>query len=239
MAEVFREPLTAECMAMYVESLADVSDDQIRVSIGRVVRELKWFPKPAEIRELAGANPAKQDDAEARKAWDILIAFIRKYVGNDVYGNYGPEHGWYPTDHPQLSDRILDTVRRTGGWKVYARMTHEDFPFIQKRFMGEFESWSAVEQIPVSKLLKETPCLQLVVKPINPPKPQPSSCLPGPAGTSAVKPNPAPYPMTDAQIRDRREMLKQQAASLAKGTRFKCEPTKLSEAVKKHRRTSN
>ena len=210
-AEVFREPLTAECLAMYVESLADLSDEQIRLCVGRAIRELKWFPKPAELRELVGCNPK---DAEARKAWDVLSQFVSRYVGNDVYGNYGPEHGWYSKSYPKLSDRILGTVRRSGGWKVYACMTEADFPFIQKRFFEEYWASPAVEQIAPSRLLTELPRLQLVAKPMEPPRcaePKPEQ-----PGAPAFKPKSIPVPLTDAQIRDRREMLKQQAASLAK-----------------------
>jgi|SRR5262249_24475959 len=77
LAEVFREPLTAECMAMYVESLSDMTDNQIRVSIGRAVRELKWFPKPAELRELAGANAEQQDQAELARPGKYLPRLFR------------------------------------------------------------------------------------------------------------------------------------------------------------------
>src|ERR1700722_6901842 len=61
--EVFKESLPPERHPMYVESLAGLSDDQIRICIGRAVRELEWFPKPAKLRELAGAEGSvtKQD----------------------------------------------------------------------------------------------------------------------------------------------------------------------------------
>src|SRR5438270_8477576 len=213
MAEVFREPLTAELLAMYVDSLADLSDEQIRLSVGRAIRELKWFPKPAELRELVGCNPREEQDAETRKAWDVATEFARKYVGNDVYGNYGPEHGWYPKTYPKLSDRILDTVRRTGGWCVYKCMTEQDYPFQQKRFLEEYKAWMAVEQIAPSKLLTEMPRLQLVAKPMDPPRiTEPKHEQPV---APAFKPKSIPVPPTDTQIRDRREMLRQQAASLA------------------------
>src|SRR5258708_26580898 len=126
LAEVFKESLTPECIAMYVESLADLTDDQIRMSIGRAVRELEWFPKPSKLRELAGAEgSATSQDAETRAAWDRATRFCSKYVSNDVHGNYGPEHGWYPHNFPKLIQRILDTVRRTGGWRTYKCMTDE------------------------------------------------------------------------------------------------------------------
>src|ERR1700730_8941603 len=76
LAEVFKELLTPECIAMYVESLADLSDDQIKLSIGRAVRELEWFPKPSKLRELAGTEgSAPSQDAEARAAWDTVTRF--------------------------------------------------------------------------------------------------------------------------------------------------------------------
>ena len=153
---------------MYVESLADLSDDQIRLSIGRAMRELEWFPKPSKLRELAGAEgSATSQDAETRAAWDTATRFCSKFVSNDVHGNYGPEHGWHPHNFPKLSQRILDTVRRTGGWRTYKCMTDEDFPFLQKRFFEEYEAWSAVERVDPSKLLTETPILRLVAKPMD------------------------------------------------------------------------
>jgi hypothetical protein len=42
-------------------------------------------------------------------------------------------------------------------------MTEEDFPFLQKRFLEEFEAWSAVEQIDPSNLLAQVPALQKLI----------------------------------------------------------------------------
>src|SRR5437588_4617821 len=86
MAEVFREPLTAELLAMYVESLADLSDEQIRLCVGRAIRGLKWFPKPAELRELVGHNRRDEQDAEARAAGGVVANFTEKYVQSDPQG---------------------------------------------------------------------------------------------------------------------------------------------------------
>jgi hypothetical protein len=150
-------------------------------------------------------------EAEARRAWDELTKFVKKYVSNDVYGNYGPQYGWYAKSYPKLNDRMLDTVRRTGGWDVYARMTDEDFPFVQKRFFEEYAAWTAVEEIDASKLLAELPQLQLVANRMNPA----SAADPERTVTVAATftPKRIPEPMTDAQLQDRREMLRQQAAA--------------------------
>src|SRR5215472_7360797 len=122
LAEAFKESLTPQRIRIYAADLSDIPEEQLAIAFQRSRRELRFFPKIAEIRELAGVGHGQQQDAEAHAAWDELMKFVRKYVGNDVYGNYGPEHGWYPR-YPKLSDRVLDTVRRTGGWRVYAYMT--------------------------------------------------------------------------------------------------------------------
>jgi hypothetical protein len=113
---------------------------------------------------------------------------------------------------PVLSQRILDTVRRTGGWVAYKVMDAEDLPHQQKRFVAEYQAWSAVEQVPVSRLLTEMPRLQLVAKPMDPPRcAEPITEQPQ---VPVFKPKSIPVPLTDAQLQNRREMLRQQAASL-------------------------
>lgn len=206
---------------MYVESLGDLSDEQIRRSVGRAIRELKWFPKPAELRELVGHNPRDEQDAEARAAWGVVVNFAEKYVQSDPQGCYVVDQGVRRVPPPVLSQRILDTVRRTGGWRAYKLMRASDLPHQQKRFIAEYGIWTAVEQVPESRLLTEMPRLQLVAKPIEPPSvTEPKQEQPK---APASKPKPMPEPLTDAQLRDRREMLRQQIAALSKATDAKGE----------------
>jgi len=107
-------------------------------------------------------------------------------------------------------------MRRAGGWKVFACMTDEDLPFVKKRFLEEFEAWTAVEQVPTSRLLTEMPRFRLVAKPMDPRKLE-EAAAPATLGELAlIKPKRIPGPLTDAQIRDRREMLRQQAALFAR-----------------------
>ncbi len=218
LAEVFKELLTPECIVMYLESLSDLSDDQIRRGVGRSIRELEWFPKPSKLRELAGAEgSATSEDAEARAAWDAATQFCSKYVGNDVHGNYGPEHGWYPKTFPKLSPRILDTVRRTGGWRTYKSMADDDYPHQRKRFFEEFVAWTAVEQVAAVKLLTEMPAFHLMAKPMDTPKnePRPAPMVP------QVTIKKVPEPLTDAQLRDQREILHQQRDEILRQQRDK------------------
>jgi hypothetical protein len=207
LAEATGENVTPARLKIYAADLADLGRSQLEVAFARARRELKFFPRIAELRELAGSSVKQSQDAEGRKCWDILTAFVARYVSNDVYGGFGPEHGWYPKTFPKLSDRILDTVRRTGGWKVYACMTEEDFPFVQKRFFEEYAAWTAVERVDVSKLLAEMPQLRLIAKSIDAPRRVETN-------SPTFKAKSIPEPLTDAQLRDRREILRQQAAAL-------------------------
>lgn len=71
LAEAFGEKLTEERQDIYCGSLADLQQKQLDIAFRRARCELKWFPKIAELRELAGAL----SDA-----------------GND--GRPGPEEAW-------------------------------------------------------------------------------------------------------------------------------------------------
>ena len=93
-------------------------------------------------------------------------------------------------------------------------MTDGDFPFVQKRFFEEYVAWVAVERV-VPDLLMERPLLRLIPKPMDLPK---TEKQPNPAGQQVMVKK-VPEPLTEAQIRDRREMLRQQTEFLSKRSR--------------------
>lgn len=53
MAEAMGEPLSASRLQIYANDLSDLSEQQIRLACLRARRELKFFPKIAELRNLA------------------------------------------------------------------------------------------------------------------------------------------------------------------------------------------
>ena len=193
-------------LALMAEMLTQsATDDQITAALTRCSRECKYPVRIPDILQRIPGQEIPQIEAEARKAWDLVQDFTRKYVGNDVYGNYGPEHGWHPKTFPKLSQRTLDTVRRTGGWRLYKCLTNQDYPHQQKRFFEEYEAWTAVEQTAPTKVLPQRPTFQLA-NPIDPAK---SRLHPAPVAPK-VTIKKMREPPTEAQIRDRREMLRQQ-----------------------------
>jgi hypothetical protein len=167
-AAVGNAPETDTGLALMAKLLSARAEPQaINAALERCLVECRYPIRIPDILQRIPGTEAADVDGEKRRAWEAVERFVSKYVGNDVQGNYGPEFGWYgpqrnsrdeivkPATYPQLCDRILDTVRRTGGWKVYARMTEEDFPFVQKRFFEEYEAWIEVERL--GTRLLETP----------------------------------------------------------------------------------
>jgi len=57
LAETFAEVLSEPRQEIYLEGLADIPRVHLEVAFRRAHRELKYFPKLAELREFAGALP--------------------------------------------------------------------------------------------------------------------------------------------------------------------------------------
>lgn len=190
---------TTERLRINAADLADIPREALAGAFELARKEIDYLPGVAEIRRLALVDETTKLDAESRKAWEVLEEFVRKYVGNDINGSYGPEHGWYK-NFPRLCDRILDTVRRTGGWRTYKLMTHEDFPFVKKRFFDEYKAWTAVQSInDPSKLLVIEPRPQLVEG-----KPEKQSQAQAPLVEKLAKPMSAYKPLSPEDLKRRK-----------------------------------
>jgi hypothetical protein len=202
-------PETVGALAGMAAVLTERSSLQaINAALNRCMVECRF---PVRLPDIFSRIPGFDADvnAEKRLAWDTVLSFTRKYVGNDVYGNFGPEHGWYPKNFPQLSTRILDTVRRTGGWAAYAKMAEEDFPFQQKRFFEEYQAWTEIQHVASdpSKVL-EMPARGKVIALIAEPIPTPREKNPEPVKIPAMPVKDFYKLPTEEEWRDRATLAK-------------------------------
>jgi hypothetical protein len=186
------------------------TDEQINSALTRCARECRYPVRLSDILQRIPGQEIPELEAETRKAWDVVVQFVDKWVQSDVEGNYKIDQGIRSTKPPQLDQRILNTVRRTGGWKAYKCMTADDFPFLQKRFFEEYAASTAVECIDSSKMLtapgKEQVKQLTTAKTMETPKAKPPAQIP-----TFRKAN-SRSPLTETEIRGRRELLKQQTA---------------------------
>ena len=186
-------------VALIAETLASRADaDAINAALNRCMLECRYPVRLPDILQRLPGTEAADVNAEKRIAWETLETFSRKYVGNDAHGNFGPDFGWYgpvknyrgeitrPASYPQLPDRILDTVRRTGGWKAYRLMTNEDYPHQQKRFFEEYAAWTEVQRVIADPFrVLETPRFQQLAAAKSIEKPEPKTLARDPARAPA------------------------------------------------------
>ena len=146
-------PDVAGAVNMMAEALAaSATLPEINHSLNRCMRECRFPVRLPDIFLRIPGHEIPPAEAEMRKAWDVLMDFVAKWVQSDVHGNYAPSQGCRASQMPELAPRILDTVRRTGGWGIYKCMSTDDFPFQQKRFFEEYLAWTEVNSIPQSML---------------------------------------------------------------------------------------
>jgi hypothetical protein len=227
LATAFRETLTPECLAIYVESLSDLSDDQVRQAVGRAIRELKFFPRVAELRELAGAAAKDQRTVEAEAAWKYANAYLREW-GVDRMPLF---RSGATIEAPPIPARIDYALRRIGGLRGLNQITEENRPFVFKDFCEAYNLAPIADSL-APQLTGKFPAIEGQVKQL-------------PAGAKMerrgrkIKPSemrakskPIPQPLTDAQRRDRLEILRQQAQFVhTRDTNRSAEPCSSAEQI--------
>jgi hypothetical protein len=207
LAAAFGEPVTSARLRIYAEDLvADLSRPQLEVALKRARRELKFFPKISELRDLAGAKTEDALHVEADAAWQFANRYLEKY-GVVKYDR---------DERPALPPRVDYALRRVGGLWALNQMTSESRPFMYKDFCEAYRLAPTAELL--APQLAEKLCARKLLKDVKEltsartGSEKPSGAQPTQAPTFWAKPIPASP--TDAQIRDRREMLRQQRDKL-------------------------
>jgi len=124
----------------------------VSMALEQCMSEIYPVRLPHILAKLPGTEQADKNAAK-RIAWDT----VERYVNKWGRWNGDRTQGRIEKEAPLLDQRLFDTVRRTGGWSVYMRMTDADFPHQQKRFFEEWEAWVEVERLEGRKQLLEMP----------------------------------------------------------------------------------
>jgi hypothetical protein len=138
--------------AMAGALLSKATIDQISIALDRCMTETGGYPVrlPHIFARIPGLDANL--NAEKRLAWDTVEKYVNKWLRWDSERISAT----VAAEAPELAPRIRDTVRRTGGWTVYLRMTDDDFPYVQKRFFEEYEAWAEIQHVAAdpSKMLE-------------------------------------------------------------------------------------
>ncbi|HTA24716.1 MAG TPA: hypothetical protein VK763_14385 [Terriglobales bacterium] len=135
-------------LAMMAEMLCQSgTDEQIALAMTRCSKECQFPVRlPDFMQRIPGLEISKAE-AEMRGSWDVLMKYVSKW------GRWGEDyhHAYIEQEAPTLPARIVDTVRRTGGWGAYLQLSYStdqrarDANFEQQRYYEEYKAWTAVE----------------------------------------------------------------------------------------------
>jgi len=201
LAEAFGETMTTARLKIYAAELADLTAEQLAVAFKRARHECRFFPKIAELRELAGAvSPENAAGVEAEAAFQSVIRTLER-EGVD----FGISH---------LPKRTQYAVRHCGGLRLFnQRVDQRSYAFLQRDFVEGYKSFTAykamVPELSEKGILALPQPVRLYIEGKKPVQKQAQ-----PAAETTFKSKAIPQPLTDTQIQDRREMLRQQAEQI-------------------------
>lgn len=117
--------LTRAGLALYAAALADLPLPALDRAIAAALTRCRWFPTPAELRELAGV--ARPEDA-AIGAWGIAFRAI---------GELG---AWRSVTFDDAL--ITAAVRHLGGWELFCAMTPDEIPHRRRDFERAYAAFA-------------------------------------------------------------------------------------------------
>lgn len=120
---LFDKQLGRQVIEFYWRALEPYDDETVKIGIERAARELKWFPKPADIIELIEGS----SDDKAALAWAKVNTALSR-IGS-----------W---DSVEFDDHTIHTViDLMGGWTDLCEKTTKEIGFMEKDFKRLWHSF--------------------------------------------------------------------------------------------------
>ena len=119
---IFGQAVDRPLMKAYFEVLQPLPLDAFLGAADAAKRELKWFPKPAELLDLAGAGESARKAARSAAiaaAWEAVRGAMDRY-------DY--------THSVDFGMTVNAVVRNLGGWEALCARSLRDLIYERKRF---------------------------------------------------------------------------------------------------------
>lgn len=111
LSETFHEPVSEARATAYWLALEDLPLGDVEASVAEALRECRFFPRPAELRALAGAQP-------------VTPGWVNRQLSRGL--------GGAPVD-----PFVALFVERLGGWRgVEDRLPVERLPLVERLYPG-------------------------------------------------------------------------------------------------------
>lgn len=128
LAATYNREVSPALLQAWKAALRDVPIEQVEVAAEKAMRTSKFFPAPAEIRQLAGAaEPTVESRALA--AWTEFERAVTR-------------HGPYKS--VDFADRLINaTVRHLGGWEHCCDLRPSEFDkWLRKDFLKTYQAFA-------------------------------------------------------------------------------------------------
>jgi len=116
----------------------------------RVVSRFGWYDSAGEVVLRRRVGPVYKDCTRCEgKGFTVGM---EKY--KDIHGKESEHQAVADCtcreieEVPEVSQRLLDTVKRIGGWSALKEITPARFPFTRRDFLLEYTRWRKVESLP-------------------------------------------------------------------------------------------
>lgn len=123
---------TDDCtMDVWYELLSDLDTQQFQEGIKQVVKNSRFFPSIAEIRETSLGTGQQSTEAKALQAWQKVKIGVRRagYMNSVKFDD--------PVVHNVLAGM--------GGWKKFCSLPEEDERFYRPQFLKSYAAFSRLE----------------------------------------------------------------------------------------------
>jgi hypothetical protein len=126
----FGRPIDQPLLEAYWLLLRDLDLEQFVAAVVAAGKTLKWFPKPVEILELAGAGPtatAALRKAAIAQAWEAVRTAMDRYDYTHSV-DFGP--------------LVNAVIRNLGGWQYLCSRSLRDLVWDRKKFEELYEAFA-------------------------------------------------------------------------------------------------
>lgn len=108
LVELHQKNVSPTLWDLYFETLKDIPADRFRAVVKQHALTSQWFPKPSELRDLAGVNSGASHEDEAELVWPVVTQAIRS-EGYMATVNFGP-----------LVNGVIESM---GGWDYLCELS--------------------------------------------------------------------------------------------------------------------
>jgi hypothetical protein len=214
LAEAFGESgekVSGQRLEIYVRALGDLPQTQLATGFSRALAELKFFPKVAELRDLACTGTKELRESGAQVAWHEVLNFLSKWgVDRRMHAVYGAPL--------KLGSRTEFAIRCVGGLDRINRAPDSEFGYLEHQFVEAWRSYDVAKALTFNELIAALDGEELKVERVLQTacmEPERRVLSPGRALPSAVPAKPRVYggaPLSDENWQVRQAELRNQAA---------------------------